>query len=310
MKIISIDVGIKNLAFCLFSIEENKYQIEDWGVVDLSQKTEIQKTCTCWNEKKIKKVITKEKCKYQAKWKKNDIYYCAKHAKHSEFLIPTNDYKSSFINKQNMTTLRNIFYKLNENEEKNIKEKQTINFISNTLNESNAISSNPTFNSISSFSSLKKADLISVILSTIEIKCLQPIEEINASKMDLVTIGRNMKIKFDSIFCQKQIDKVVIENQISPIANRMKTIQGMISQYFIMISEHPIEIDFVNSTNKLKLGEFQSNTDYKERKQQSVSLVKKMVESSWLDFFNQHNKKDDLADCYLQGIWYIQNKNK
>ena len=322
MKIISIDVGIKNLAFCLFSVEEDKYQIEDWGVVDLSQKTETQKICTCWNEKKVKKITTKEKCKYQAKWKKNDVYYCAKHAKHSGFLIPTNDYKTSFINKQNMTSLRKILDKLNENNTN--EKKNTINFISNNFNNSTdnhnpnpsnitndvIIDSNntSTSNSISNSSSLKKADLISVILSIIETKCLQPIEEVNASKMDLVTIGRNMKIKFDSIFCQKKIDKVIIENQISPIANRMKTIQGMISQYFIMISEHPIEIDFVNSTNKLKLGEFQSNTDYKERKQQSVSLVKKMVDSSWLDFFNEHNKKDDLADCYLQGIWYIKNK--
>jgi hypothetical protein len=345
MKIISIDVGIKNLAFCLFSVEEDKYQIEDWGVVDLSQKTETQKLCTCWNDKKIKKVTTKEKCKYQAKWKKNDVYYCVKHAKHSGFLIPTNDYKTSFINKQNMTSLRKILDKLNEekkddnnNEErkKERKEKSILNsfnpisdtgsndtpntFSSDPINTNplslntilyNSIpnsSINHTSNSISGSSSLKKADLISVILSTIETKCLQPIEEVNASKMDLVTIGRNMKIKFDNIFCQKRIDKVIIENQISPIANRMKTIQGMISQYFIMISEHPIEINFVNSTNKLKLGEFQSNTDYKERKQQSVSLVKKMVDSSWLDFFNEHNKKDDLADCYLQGIWYIKNK--
>jgi hypothetical protein len=347
MKIISIDVGIKNLAFCLFSIEEDKYQIEDWGVVDLSQKTETQKLCTCWNDKKIKKVTTKEKCKYQAKWKKNDVYYCVKHAKHSEFLIPTNDYKTSFINKQNMTSLRKILDKLNENnnnEKKNNEKRKkkeysilnSFNSISNNSNNSDTISnnsdtisnpnsnnsdtisnnsnnsdtiSNPNSNNSDTISSsLKKADLISVILSTIETKCLQPIEEVNASKMDLVTIGRNMKIKFDNIFCQKRIDKVIIENQISPIANRMKTIQGMISQYFIMISEHPIEIDFVNSTNKLKLGEFQSNTDYKERKQQSVSLVKKMVDSSWLNFFNEHNKKDDLADCYLQGIWYIKNK--
>jgi hypothetical protein len=221
-----------------------------------------------------------------------------------------------------MTSLRKILDKLNENNTN--EKKNTINFFPNNFNNStdnyNPNSSNitndviidsnntSTSNSISSSSSLKKADLISVILSIIETKCLQPIEEVNASKMDLVTIGRNMKIKFDSIFCQKRIDKVIIENQISPIANRMKTIQGMISQYFIMISEHPIEIDFVNSTNKLKLGEFQSNTDYKERKQQSVSLVKKMVDSSWLDFFNEHNKKDDLADCYLQGIWYIKNK--
>ena len=24
--------------------------------------------------------------------------------------------------------------------------------------------------------------------------------------------------------------------------------------------------------------------------------------------FSVHKKKDDLADCFLQGMWYIQNK--
>ena len=145
-------------------------------------------------------------------------------------------------------------------------------------------------------------------MNVIREKCLDPIEEVNASKMDLVTIGMNMKIKFNDIFSNIQIDKIIIENQISPIANRMKTIQGMISQYFIMVSEHDIEIDFINSTNKLKLGEFKSNTDYKERKQQSVSLVKEMIKDKWIDFFHTHSKKDDLADCFLQGIWYIKNR--
>ena len=56
MRIISIDVGIKNLAFCLFTLNEDKsYEIENWGVVDLSQKTEIQRKCTCFNEKKSTK---------------------------------------------------------------------------------------------------------------------------------------------------------------------------------------------------------------------------------------------------------------
>ena len=34
----------------------------------------------------------------------------------------------------------------------------------------------------------------------------------------------------------ESITHVFIENQISPIANRMKTIQGMLAQYFIMKS--------------------------------------------------------------------------
>jgi len=279
MRIISIDVGIKNLAFCLFSLNEDKtYEIENWGVVDLSQKTEIQRKCNCFNEKKPTKKIPfppKEKCNFQAKWKRENTYYCVKHAKQSPFLIPTNEFKTSHINKQNISSLKKIMDKLE------------IKY--DNLN-------------------LKKVDMVSLLLNVIREKCLEPIEEVNASKMDLVTIGMNMKIKFNDIFSQIQIDKIIIENQISPIANRMKTIQGMISQYFIMVLEHDIEIDFINSTNKLKLGEFKSNTDYKERKQQSVSLVKEMIKDKWIDFFNTHNKKDDLADCFLQGIWYIKNK--
>jgi hypothetical protein len=279
MRIISIDVGIKNLAFCLFSLNEDKtYEIENWGVVDLSQKTEIQKKCNCFNEKKPTKKMPfppKEKCNFQAKWKRESTYYCVKHAKQSPFLIPTNEFKPSHINKQNISGLKKIMDKLE------------INY--DNLN-------------------LKKADMISLLLNKIREKCLEPIEEVNASKMDLVTIGMNMKIKFNDLFSHIQIDKIIIENQISPIANRMKTIQGMISQYFIMVSEHDIEIDFINSTNKLKLGEFKSNTDYKERKQQSVSLVKEMIKDKWIDFFHTHSKKDDLADCFLQGIWYIKNR--
>ena len=116
MRIISIDVGIKNLAFCLFSLNEDKtYEIENWGVVDLSQKTEIQRKCNCFNEKKPTKKIPfppKEKCNFQAKWKRENTYYCVKHAKQSPFLIPTNEFKSTYINKQNISSLKKIMDKL------------------------------------------------------------------------------------------------------------------------------------------------------------------------------------------------------
>jgi len=99
----------------------------------------------------------------------------------------------------------------------------------------------------------------------------------------------------------------MIENQISPIANRMKTIQGMIAQYFIMRNED-INIDFVSASNKLK--KFINNnekTTYNERKKLSIVKCLELLQTrtefnEWVDFFGHHKKKDDLADSFLQGF--------
>ena len=38
VKILSFDVGIKNLAYCLvFFDEENKHTIQEWGVIDIME---------------------------------------------------------------------------------------------------------------------------------------------------------------------------------------------------------------------------------------------------------------------------------
>ena len=41
MKVLSIDIGIKNLAHCLFQVDET-IQIEDWSVINLNTST-----CKC-----------------------------------------------------------------------------------------------------------------------------------------------------------------------------------------------------------------------------------------------------------------------
>jgi hypothetical protein len=134
-----------------------------------------------------------------------------------------------------------------------------------------------------------------------------------------------------------QIDHVAIENQISPIANRMKTIQGMLAQYFIMKNEN-IHIEFVSSSNKLKqfatMQKKESvpnpsvlentiepseickkvvNKDYKKHKVDGVSycsqiLSKNSTFDGWKSSLDT-KKKDDLADCFLQGLWYLRSKN-
>jgi hypothetical protein len=74
-----------------------------------------------------------------------------------------------------------------------------------------------------------------------------------------------------------------------------------------------IDIDFVNASNKLK--EFiEIKSTYTDRKklgiQKSIELLNDNFHyNSWSDFFKNHSKKDDLADSFLQGIWYLNNNN-
>ena len=111
----------------------------------------------------------------------------------------------------------------------------------------------------------------------------------------------------------------------------MKTIQGMISQYFIMRNQN-IQIEFVSSANKLKgqtvvdsddevevieMGEKESKAkvkpSYSDRKKMGIKYCLDLINKSnddklWHPFFINHKKQDDLADSFLQGIWYINNK--
>jgi len=295
MRIISIDVGIKNLAYCVFyNGVEAAATIEKWGVVDLSQQsqssgTEVKILCSCVTTTKgtKKNPSIQKQCSSAAKWRRENEYYCVAHVKKTAYLIPTSQLKLSYFKKQNMTSLKKIIVK---------------------------------YGLVIDENKMKKADLVSLLDAHIQKNILEPIItntiSVNATTLDLVTIGKNLKTKFDDLFNDLHMDRVIIENQISPIANRMKTIQGMIAQYFIMktMDNEKLIIDFVSSANKLKFSPHNIPHTipvvYKERKALGIQYVGYyLTDSNWLSFFNKYgNKKDDLADCYLQGIWYIQNK--
>jgi len=302
MKLLSVDVGIKNLSFCLFEIDDgeksNQIKIIKWDNIDLSDKNEPMK-CSEIEKNSI--------CNKPAKFSKANKCYCLKHSKKQPFLQPKPDLKSSFINKQKIQSLIEISKKYNI-----------------VYNETS-----------------KKTELIQNITNFVNANCFNPVEKGNATKVDLVTIGRNIQHKFDFIFYnnlsgdyQDSIDAIIIENQIGPIANKMKTIQGMISQYFIMKNNN-IKIEFISACNKLKdfippvltlatnLDTENTTTastvlkpgkmDYKQRKQLGVKTSLHFVDTDdrfkeWSQFLHKHSKKDDLSDCFLQGMWYIKNK--
>jgi hypothetical protein len=54
--------------------------------------------------------------------------------------------------------------------------------------------------------------------------------------------------------------------------------------------------------------------DYKQRKKLGIQTCNEIISNdfrfqTWHSFFQKHNKKDDLSDCFLQGIWYLRNQN-
>ena len=47
MNYISFDIGIKNMAYCIFSIQDNQFLIRDWNVINLIETEQPTYKCDC-----------------------------------------------------------------------------------------------------------------------------------------------------------------------------------------------------------------------------------------------------------------------
>ena len=360
MRIISFDVGMKNLAYCLFVVPDSlgevigkdataadiihHIKIERWAVIDLRYEPGLDPATLvstptpkqfCMNDTK------------QAKWMMPAMtttvpptvsLYCAKCAEKSKYKIPCREilqYKSKpeLIMKKKLDELIDI--------------KANLSTASTSISTATA---SPAPQNIK----WRKADLIQEIKSTLSRDYLEPYNEskytkyiqgtdanelpaskpknpnyIYAHDLDLITYGRNLMKHLDTIIYSASasasasaIDMMIIENQISTLASRMKTLQGMITQYFIM--KHCPQIEFISASCKLKLfTDSQMSYDdemwidastYADRKKSGIAVCRSLGEISrkhqsdfakWMPCFENNKKKDDLADCFLQGLWRV-----
>ncbi len=275
MKILSVDVGIKNLGLCILETTNEGFNIIYWDSINLIEEKINMCNCKINNKKSCKP------CNKQAVFFKNNNFFCKSHANASNYQLPTS----------NLTKYKNL--KLSE--------------LKTLCENYNIISDENTKNS-----------KIKAIESFIDNNVLQNINILNTKSINLIDIGIGIKNNLDKldIFILKDIDYVLIENQISPIANRMNCIQGMIAQYFLM--KNMEKILFISAANKLKLFIGNKKTTYSERKKISVKLTKELLiknicnnnqKEKIIDLFNRSKKRDDLADCFLQGLWYLAENN-
>jgi hypothetical protein len=295
MKILSIDIGIKNLAYAILEVANANANLDKNSIVSGSQDFKIIK----WDVINLcNKFIpcSHSACSKQANFHKNASFYCKNHTKKTDYSLPICNIKT--LHKQSVANLSTLVEKYDLKLEKPI----------------------------------NKSSLIKTIEEYLNSTCFEAIETINANNVNLIDLGISLKNELNELFNNydlNSIDQIIIENQISPIANRMKSLQGMISQYFIDCNNH--NIVFISATNKLKAFlnkdkdkeksldkdkekslDKDKKISYSERKKLSIVYTKQLLENknmlNDLTYFAKHSKKDDLADCLLQGIYYLDNK--
>ena len=107
MRLISYDIGIKNLAYCLLEYENNKLTILDWNVLSLLQKEVPNEQCSQMIPGKTKK-LPACKCTKVAKYSKNSPlstgnsqqqFFCERHAKKCDFIVPTKKHSRQHLKK-------------------------------------------------------------------------------------------------------------------------------------------------------------------------------------------------------------------
>jgi hypothetical protein len=383
MRIISFDVGMKNLAFCIFSISNttaftglpaseliHHIHIERWDVIDLRFEPNLSDSIVtevappppkrlCSNDNKLAKwmFISRPQDVSQTHSPQNNtvVMYCAKCAEKSKYKIPSREIlpiqrKPELLTKKKLGELMDI---------------KTCLGTTTTTTQSLDANNNNNINL-----KVRKSDLIEEIKTTISRDFMEPFDEQKYSNyitgilptsgaaatkpkkanytyahdLDLITYGRNMMKHLDVILaeCSEPIDMMIIENQISTLASRMKTLQGMITQYFIM--KHIPMIEFISASCKLKLfmntplahhDSAESGTanasaaaenaelcidasTYADRKKSGIAVCRSLGEISrkhkseyakWMCVFEKHKKKDDLADCFLQGLWRVHSES-
>ena len=100
----------------------------------------------------------------------------------------------------------------------------------------------------------------------------------------------------------------------------MRIIEGLLNAYFVIKGISNTESDIskvIVYSAKHKLGQdtFRGKANYSQRKKLGIQTCLEIIASDnrfneWTTFFNKHTKKDDLSDCFLQGMWFIKYKIK
>ena len=309
MIIISWDVGVINLAYCVLEFEEEKHEVTilDWDKINLME-DRMQLFC-CGKMKKKKEEnekICNKKATYYLNINKKYYGFCKTHLSqhneiwpesktHSFFSCTKSKHQCDYLKLNGETCGKNCKYKFKKNGKKIY------------------------YCSIHYKSQLKKK---------INQYSPQLIKKLLVKKYPTSRLQLNLVKKLDNLaehFSKLGIEEVIIENQPSQKNPKMKSMANTLFDYFMIrgyidkIHEMDIKlVRLISPSNKLKVNNnntieiFKANKDknkkYKLTKQLAIEYTKKLLENdeTMLEYMNLYDKKDDLCDAYLQGRYYLE----
>mgnify|MGYP000844843023 CR=1 FL=1 len=301
MKYLSWDIGIKNLSYCLVENNDKIFKILNWEIINIGEKSKPIPTCKQF--KKNKEMCNKNSMYYNIEF---DTYCCKTHSKNfknSNKMIEVNKIRCCFIEKNDKLCQKKIYYEKKDN--------RFIGYCSKH------------------FKSEK-----------VNIEDYNLVEKKKDKKNETELVAENLIRELDNRKYLLGVDVITIENQPAFKNPKMKSIQMILYSYFLIrgrvdqndITKQIDKILFLSANNKLKvnlyLGETEEKTKFIENKKtiekelniknkykKNKELAKKFClellefignKEEWIEIFNNHKKRDDLADTFLMNIYQIQ----
>ncbi len=294
--ILSFDVGVIHLSYCLLTKKEIANKIDwfiiDWNNIDLTNRDEQK--CHCGAKAKLSKTTNGE-----------IKYYCKTHAKKVDVsIIPFED----------------CFKEIPNCKEKVFCGHETKN---KTCGKSASCYKTDTecYYCKTHAKQIYTSETKGSQLKNFKLKSSTTLN------FDDVKYGLMMELEKRSNLLSA--DYVVIENQPSFKNPRMKSIASTIYDYYLIrgiidksvTKSNITRVKFMSPSNKLKLADEgdtkqlvkAKNTDdtkaYKLTKSLGIKYCLDLTNHlpDWQKHFNSYKKKDDLADSFLQGAYFYSN---
>lgn len=160
------------------------------------------------------------------------------------------------------------------------------------------------------------------------IKLLEDDEKCKGFSLNEITT--RMYNKLNTELEDYDITEILLENQPCLKNPVMKSIQMIIYSYFqyqtILLGREIKNIKLINASNKLKVGKnlheinnkdeiIKIKSKYTRNKKLAIEYTNWILQhrinnyEEWNKYFNNNKKKDDLADAFLQGLYYINLNN-